>query len=212
MGIRGRTKLKQLKKLKKLEKLERLKKLKELKKDPYVFTYLSKNNEISFIKKSKKKKILFLKKAYTYTLKKKITNSLISKSKFLKKIDIKIVQNNIFCTLSDLKQNKTLHTSSTGAYKIKVSKRKLKYFYKTFLYIFFEKIKKKYKITNNTIFNVTAPIKIRKKICKLLKKKLKRKKKKTPNIVINIVSKKCFNGCKAKKKLRKKRRLYRIYK
>lgn len=203
MGIRRKTKLKQLKKLEKLKKRQ---------KPVLLYKYFNKNNDISYLKKSGKKKFFFLKKLYTYTLKKKIMNSLISKSKFLKKIDIKIVQNNIFCTLSDLKQNKTLHTGSTGAYKIKVSKRKLKYFYKTFLSIFFEKIKKKYKIVNNTIYNITAPIKIRKKICKLLKMQLKQKETKKTNIIINVVPKKCFNGCKAKKKLRKKRRLYRIYK
>jgi hypothetical protein len=183
----------------------------------FLVRYLLKNNNFKYPRKAKKKKLLFLRKQHKKLLKKKVSSSILLKNKFLKKIDIRVTQNNLFCTFIDLARNKTLHNSSSGIYRIKISKRKLKHFFTTFLLIFFKKAKKFCKNYNNTIFNITAPIRIRKKICKIVKKQLrkvkkKKSKRKKTNVIINVVPKKCFNGCRAKKKIRKKRRLYRIYK
>ena len=49
------------------------------------------------------------------------------KDKFSKKINIRVTANNIFCTLVDLKSNKTLIVGSGGKYKVKTSKKKLSY-------------------------------------------------------------------------------------
>lgn len=158
--------------------------------------------------------------------KKKVESALILKSKFIKKINIKFVQNNLFCTLVDVKKNKILHTSSSGKYGIEISKRQMKKNYIEFLELFFKKIEKYCKNLNHTMFNISAPIKIRKKVWKIVKRqifvfnakkvlinrKFRLKFKKRYNILINLLPLKCFNGCRVKKKLKKKRRLYRLYK
>lgn len=167
-------------------------------------------------KKFNKYGFKIIKKTYNFNFKKKISNSLASRNLVSKKIDIKVTHNNFFCTFSDLKVNKTIHIASGGLYKIKISRRKFKRFYKSILFIFFAKIKKYFFSINNTIFNIKAPINIRKKICRFIISQVKKvrlsKKKKIKNIILNFIPKKCFNGCRAKKKIRKKRRLYRIYK
>jgi hypothetical protein len=174
--------------------------------------YISNFNKPKYFFTLKKKKIFFFKNLYKKHFKKKVASVLLFKEKFLKKINIKVVQNNIFCTFVNLNKNKTLHTSSSGLYKIKISKRKLKHFYTDFLSRFFIITRRYCKTLNNTVFCVTAPIKKRRKICKLIKNEIRRIKKRKHNILIKIEHKKCFNGCRAKKQLRKKRRLYRIYK
>jgi ribosomal protein S11 len=199
------------------KKLYKTKKLTRLK--FYCLSAGSKKKKISGLRKT----LLFLKKLYTVKLKTEIQNTLLSKRRLLKKVNIRIAQNNIFCTFTDLKNKKILHTSSSGVYKIKISKRKLKYLYSPFISLFFKKIKKNTKNLSNTFFNIIAPSRLRKKILKqvstiikefnfLSLKKQKKKAKRYKNVVINIDTKKCFNGCRAPKGIRKKRNFYRIYK
>jgi hypothetical protein len=162
------------------------------------------------------------KKLTKYFFKQKIEKALFSRNNFVKKITIKIVQNNIFCTLIDLSLKKTVHTCSSGIYKVKISKRKLKRIYEEFINEFFLQIKKRIKNLHRTIFNIITPKYIRKKVCRIIKTqlieiKIRKENKKTPQlkkkyVLINVLPKKCFNGCKAKKKIRKKRRYYRIFK
>jgi hypothetical protein len=159
-----------------------------------------------------------IKKAYNFNFKKLVSNILASKNLISKKITIRVTHNNLFCTFLDLKKNTTLHIGSGGLYRIKISRRKFKRLYKNILFIFFAKIKKYFYSIDNTLFNIKAPTNIKKKICKLILSQIKkirrttRTKKKAKNIIFNFIPKKCFNGCRAKKKIRKKRRLYRIYK
>lgn len=116
-----------------------------------------------------------------------------------------VKQNNIFCNIFNLKTNKLVTSLSSGKIKIKVSKRKLKHVFKYILAIYIEKINKlKLK---RLIINLIAPIKIRKKILKQLSSCLKKK-----SIVIKVSKKKCFNGCRPPKKVRKKRRKFRLFK
>jgi len=155
----------------------------------------------------------FFKKCVNSFFTKKVETSLSQKKKFLKKIQIKVVQNNIFFTFTDLIKKKVVQIGSSGIYKIKISKRKLKYFYKNLIFIFFKKLKRYINNLNNTQFTIISPIKLRKKICKIIIKKIKYfNKKSSANITLNIVPKKCFNGCRVKKQIKKKRRLYRIFK
>lgn len=169
-------------------------------------------------------------KLYFSHFKKKVLNLLILSKKFKKKIIIKVVQNNIFCSLICLKNKKTLHTSSAGIYKIKISRRKFKKVYQTFLNAFFYKIKKYTVNLNNFIFSIIAPLNIRRKIFNIIKghiavfntNDLSDKNTALPefsteaaqyrNILVFVPPKKCFNGCRAQKRIRKKRRLYRIFK
>lgn len=171
-------------------------------------------------------------KLYFSHFKKKVFNLLLLSKNFQKKIVIKVAQNNFFCSLISLTNNKTIHISSAGRYKIKVSKRKFKKIYINFLNIFFYKIQKHTPILSDFIFLITAPIHIRRKIFNFIQKRIESYNKVTlsnklldsratasnenfekyRNILISIPPKKCFNGCRVQKRVRKKRRLYRIFK
>jgi hypothetical protein len=191
------------------------KKLEHKPKNLFFFNKINKNFEKFSIRKFIPSKLNAVKKVYNFILNKKISNSLIYSKNFSKKITFRFSQNNLFCNLLDLKKHKTLHTSSAGVYKLKLSKRKIKTFYKTFVYIFFNKIKKNVKDFKNTLFNVIAPIKIRKALIKVILleiKKFRQQYSERKNVLINISAKKCFNGCRAKKKIRKKGRFFKIYK
>lgn len=140
---------------------------------------------------------------------------------FYFKLTILIKKNNIFCNFSHFKNNKTLNSCSSGKYKIKVSKKTLKYthdlvldkFYKEIWHKVYTKIKKKElkknkKVLRRGLFvNIVCSTRLRKKVCQYVYRKFK----KIP-LIINVLSKKVFNGCRPPKKVRKKRRRMRIYK
>lgn len=145
-------------------------------------------------------------------------------SLFYFKLTILIKKNNIFCNFSDFKNNKTLNSCSSGKYKIKVSKKTLKYthdlvlnkFYKEIWSKVYTKIKKKEIKKNKGIkkslqkglfVNIVCSTRLRKKVCQYVYRKFK----KIP-LIINSLNKKIFNGCRPPKKVRKKRRKMRIYK
>lgn len=194
-------------------------------------------NKIFNIKKVKKEKrirLSFRKKLYR-RFKKVFGNKRYNKKKlklpvenanslFYFKLTILIKKNNIFCNFSDFKNNKTLNSCSSGKYKIKVSKKTLKYthdlvlnkFYKEIWSKVYAKIKKK-EIKNNKVVkkvlrkglfvNIVCSTRLRKKVCQYVYRRFK----KIP-LIINSLSKKVFNGCRPPKKVRKKRRKMRIYK
>jgi len=76
--------------------------------------------------------------------------------------------------------------------------------------IYFERLRQ-LKFKYPIILNISVRKKHRRKIIKLLRKRRVLRKKKTPTLLI-IQPKKCFNGCRASKKRRKKRLRFRIYK
>ena len=148
------------------------------------------------IKKLFRKNRFFIKRKF-----KKLLKSLFLKKKIDYKINIKIIPNNIFCTLIRLKKkSETILLVSAGILKLKVTKKKLKYISKILIENFLNKIKKiiRKKIS---ILNISGPIKIRKRILRQAIKTLKKNK-----MIINLEEKKSFNGCRPKKKRRKKRK------
>lgn len=158
------------------------------------------------ITKKKRKAFQSIHRINKYLFKYKVIQALSKRQNLLKKINIKITQNNIFGTLVDLKKNKIVYSASTGKYKIPVSYKRMQDNYKSFLLKFLSILTKYCKNFDNTIFNLTTPLKYRKTIYNLIKRKIKRKikkgkKKKNPkNLIINIIPKKCFNGCRLKKR------------
>jgi hypothetical protein len=159
-------------------------------------------HKILYFENSFKNKIVKLNRIKTYT-----------------HITIKVSANNIFCTLR--KRNKTLYVGSSGIYKIHISKKILKTNIKIVISKFLFSIKKKIRFSNFFLTIVCAKkfkkkllrqiLKFRKKILKKQLKKLKNKN--LPLLIkINFNPKKCFNGCRASKKIRKKRRYFRITK
>lgn len=125
----------------------------------------------------------------------------------LKKFSIRVTSNNIFCTLSNVKQNKITLLGSSGKYSIKTSRKRLRYSLKTIVHSFLEELKKKKLSTKRVLINIIAPLRLRKAILKLLTPFLKKK-----NVIINAQDKKCFNGCRPPKKKRKKRKGLRLFK
>jgi ribosomal protein S11 len=127
-------------------------------------------------------------------------------SVFSKKIDIRITPNNVFCTLKNFISNKTIKIGSSGKYKIKTSKKTLKFSCKVIVGLFLDEIKQELN-SKNLILNLTGPIRLRKTILEQVLKHLRKN-----SITINVNQKKCFNGCRPKKKRRKKQKGLRLFK
>ena len=119
-------------------------------------------------------------------------------------ITIRVTPNNVFCTLKDVIKNKILLIKSAGLVKLKVSKKTLKFANKLIVQNFIEQILPilQSKTEQKVILSIRGPIKIRKTIIKqftllALKNIL---------LVLQVLSLKCFNGCRPKKKKRKKQK------
>lgn len=147
--------------------------------------------------------------------------------KVKKILTIRIKPNNVFCTLKNLTSNRMMSGSSTK-YKVKMSKKTLRYNYKIVIRSFLEETKKVLK-TKFLFVCIIAPRRIRRDLLRILKKRLMFKPKKSlklstdeegeeiirkcPHLLMfDFYAKKCFNGCRARKKKRKKQRGLRIYK
>jgi len=122
------------------------------------------------------------------------------------KIIIKLTPNNIFCTLVNFPLNKNLLTKSAGSYKMNISKKKLKFSNKIILQNFLKSVNP-FSKNNFIIIQISGPLKLRKAIIKQLATKFMYRK-----IVIKVKELKSFNGCRPKKKKRKKKKGLRILK
>lgn len=143
---------------------------------------------------------------------------------FNKTITIRIKPNNVFCTFVNRANRKTKTISGTCTkYKVKMSKKALRYNYKVILKSFLKETKRFLK-SKRILISVTSPKKIRRELMRILKTRLIRRKKfvqkasgkrvrYSPDLLLfRFNSKKCFNGCRVRKKRRKKQRGLRIYK
>lgn len=120
-----------------------------------------------------------------------------------------VYPNNIFCTLKVLKNSKfyLLNQASSGKYKITLSKKTLKYKLKFVILAFLKEVrylqrKKKLNLPTSAAIKIIAPRRIKSAILRLLKAELKKKKR----VLIEVLRKHVFNGCRARKKIRKKRK------
>lgn len=125
---------------------------------------------------------------------------------FSKKLNIRVTPNNIFCNLKNTPTNKTIKVGSSGKYKVKTSKKTLRFSCKIVLGFFLEEIKQEIK-TKETLINLTAPIKLRKTILEQVAKYTQQS-----SVILNFNQKKCFNGCRPQKKKRKKQKGLRLFK
>jgi ribosomal protein S11 len=123
-----------------------------------------------------------------------------------KKLNIRITPNNVFCTLKNIKKKKTTYVSSSGISKVKTSKKTLRYSTKIVVGHFLRTVKKELN-TKQFIVDLAGPIRIRKAVLKQLAKYFKKS-----SLILNVESKKCFNGCRAPKKRRKKQKGLRVLK
>ena len=93
------------------------------------------------------------------------------------------------------------YSTSTGKYGLIVSKKSLKFFIKSFFVKFFKHIKSNYKL-KGLFVSIISPTRLKKQILKNLFSFLFKNNHK--KLMICVKNKKCFNGCRAKKKRRKK--------
>jgi ribosomal protein S11 len=124
------------------------------------------------------------------------------------KISIRVTSNNIFCTLVDPKTNKIKASTSSGQNNVKTSKKTLRFTSSIILQNFLNNVisflqKKKF------LIEIISPIRLRKKI---LQQVLNILTKTQSKILVELKPMKCFNGCRPKKKQRKKRKTFRIFK
>jgi ribosomal protein S11 len=150
---------------------------------------------------------IFKHKSYLLNPKMQSVISTYQSTRSVKKICIRVTSNNIFCTLVNLTNKKTLLLGSSGKYSVKTSRKTLKFSLKIVLQSFLEEINNKLSNTSQVILNVVGPLKIRRSVLWLMSKILRNKK-----AIINVEEKKCFNGCRPAKKKRKKRKGFRIFK
>ena len=134
-------------------------------------------------------------------------NFLLLRQKFPKYgFILKATQNNIFCTLINHRSNKIIFNTSAGKEKLKISRKTLIFGAKNIFLSFFKKIKKQ--VWEASIYvNIIGPLRI-----KLIFLRMLRNYSKKSCLLINTQHKKCFNGCKVKKKKRKKQRGLRVFK
>lgn len=121
-----------------------------------------------------------------------------------------VYPNNVFCTLKKFENKKffLLNTASSRKYKIYLSKKTLKYKAKFVILSFLKEIKqKKIRLKKTVGIKLIAPIRLRKMIIKIVSTELKGK-----NFMFESIGKKVFNGCRALKKIRKKRKGLRLFK
>lgn len=125
--------------------------------------------------------------------------------RFLYKINIRLGQNNVFCTWLNALTKKSIFTRSSGRYNVKITRKRLRFNYKLIVRSFLREVKRKIKNKKKIRFliEIICPIRIRKKLVKLLVKSLKRH-----ILILTFKEKKCFNGCRPKKMRRKKQKRF----
>jgi hypothetical protein len=134
--------------------------------------------------------------------------------KLTAKITIRINANNAFCTFCSGK-NKMISGTSTK-YKIKMTKKSIRYHHKAIISAFIKEIKVLFIHASRYIVWVSAPRRLRLGLWKMLQNAIIKKPKKKITIsekfddlrtlLIKFKAQKCFNGCRARKVPRKKRR------
>jgi len=161
--------------------------------------------------RSKKKIHIKQKKRFILLEKRRVKRWVYSKGlqkKFSVLLNIRIRSNNIFCNLKNVDSAKTLKVKSGGVYRINISKKKLRYSLKPVLTSFFRESKRElYK--KNIFVNLISPKKFRRQAIEFIRPKILFPKN---THIIKIKEKKCFNGCRVKKKKRKKRKGLRLLK
>jgi len=125
------------------------------------------------------------------------------------RLSIKITSNNVFCTLVNFKDLKTIVQLSSGKCNIACSKKLLKFSSKIVLDTFFQN-SKKFLENQNIVFKFSGPLRLRRFVLNQVFYNLKNAK--VSKLFFDIKPKKCFNGCRPPKLKRKKNKGLRIFK
>lgn len=171
----------------------------------------SNSNSFKYIKSKarKLKESLRIKKFLKYKTYKPLLQKIVSSKrikKFSQQLSIRVTANNIFCNLRNIVKNTTIATCSSGKYKIKTTRKKLKHNIKLVLSSFFSQIRTKIP-SKNLVVVLTSPVRIKKQTIKILAQNFNKY-----NLIVKVKDKKCFNGCRPPKKKRKKQKGLRLFK
>jgi len=123
---------------------------------------------------------------------------------------IKVVRNNIFCYLFNGKPSVLLISGTAGLYHIKLSKKSMRFYSKNVLNKFFTSCKKILRRQKKKVlvFTVQSSARLKRNLIKAVQSFFKKQ-----FIVIAAFNEvKCFNGCRQRKQIRRKRRFFRIFK
>lgn len=147
----------------------------------------------------KKKLFLFIKRKLFYYKNEKFKNTVV----------IRVKANNIFCTLINNLQKKTIFSCAASRYNIKITTKRLKYEIARMLTFFYHDIKAKIQ-SRYLIIKIISPKYLRVNVYQTTFRLFNRIKKKTKLahrvILYQLKDYKAFNGCRKNKKRRKKRR------
>ncbi len=134
------------------------------------------------------------------------------KTKFLR-LTVRIAPNNMFCHIKDTKTNTVLRSFSSGSYKMKVSKKGIRNYSKLIANAFLKDLRdKQIKFNKPLVAKIIAPVGIRKPLLTIFKNSLFKKFNQKKKLLLEVASKKVFNGCRPRKKVRKKRKGLRLFK
>jgi ribosomal protein L18 len=134
------------------------------------------------------------------------------KTKFLR-LTVRIAPNNMFCHIKDTKTNTVLRSVSSGSYKMKVSKKGIRNYSKLIANAFLKDLRdKQIKFNKPLVAKIIAPVGIRKPLLTIFKNSLFKKFNQKKKLLLEVASKKVFNGCRPRKKVRKKRKGLRLFK
>lgn len=123
---------------------------------------------------------------------------------------IKVVRNNIFCYLFNGKTNALLLSGTAGLYNIKLSKKSMRFSAKIVLNKFFQICQKLFKKDKDSFlfFTIHSSSRLKKILIKAVRLFFRKK-----LIIIAAFNEfKCYNGCRQRKQIRRKRRFFRIFK
>ena len=167
------------------------------------------NKKLRKIRRKEERPRYLYNKSRRSALNPKVKDLLYSSRRVRYKICIRVKQNNIFCTFRNIKKNKTLLVASSGKLKIKITKKTFKFLNKRLIKKFLNKIfnfSKKRALF--ILVDLIAPIRSRRFIVKYFSFLFRRK----ISLFFCFKPVKCFNGCKPKKKKRKKQKSSRLFK
>ncbi len=134
------------------------------------------------------------------------------KTKFLR-LTVRVAPNNMFCHIKDTKTNTVLRSVSSGSYKMKVSKKGIRNYSKLIANAFLKDLRdKQIKFNKPLVAKIIAPVGIRKPLLTIFKNSLFKKFNQKKKLLLEVASKKVFNGCRPRKKVRKKRKGLRLFK
>jgi len=133
------------------------------------------------------------------------------KRSFSRVLHIRINPNNVFFNLKKISKRKksrikTIAHASSGTFKIKLSKKRIKYNIYLLLDSFLKKIRK-HIYRKNLVIVLISPKHLNTKIVKFISELIKKR-----NLIFYLKPLKCFNGCRPPKKRRRKQKGLRILK